>query len=137
MNWMIDDYFVAIGAVAGFIAYNIYLRVELNYYIKHRQELTQLLYGYDPFESSTKLYWSDHFIMSGGINFGLIVAWRDKNHKKLPKEGLRIYAPNIMLDENYRTLTRNHPRLKSFLLAFVLIGLIAFGSAGAAFFLET
>ena len=128
---------VAIGAVVILISYAITYRLELNYYKKNRHELTQLLYGHDPFESEKKLYWSDQFIMFGGISFGLMIAWRAKNNKKLPKDGLLVFAPNIMENENYNTLSRNHPYLKKLQLAHLLIGLIAFGSICIAFLLET
>lgn len=136
MNLTIDDFFILVAAAAIFIAYPICLRIELNYFKKHRKELTQLLYGHDPFESETKLYWSDHMIMSVGIFFGLHMAWRHNNNMRISKDGLLVFAPNIMENHNYLTLTKNHPRLKSFWWAFVLIGLIGFGSAGIAYFLK-
>jgi len=136
MNLAIDDFFVVLGMAAMFIAYPIFLRIELNYFKKHRKELTQLLYGNDPFESETKLYWTDHMIMEGGVFFGLHMAWRHKKNMRVSKEGLRVFAPNIMEKDNYLTLTENHPKLRSFWWAFVLICLIGFGSIGIAYLLE-
>ena len=127
---------VAIGAVVFLISYAIFLRIELKYYLNHRLELTQLLYGHDPFESKIKLYWTDHMIMSVGIFFGLFVAWRERYNKRLPKEGLRIYAPNIMENGNYRMLEKNHPYLKKLQIAHLIIGLIGFSCGGLAFYIK-
>lgn len=137
MNLAIDDFFVVVGMATMLIAYPIFLRIELNYFKKHRKELTQLLYGHDPFESETKLYWTDHMIMSVGIFFGLHMAWRHNKNMRVSKEGLLVFAPNIMENDNYLTLTKNYPKLRSFWWAFVLIGLMGFGSIGIAYLLET
>ena len=112
---------VALGFIVIVASYAVIYRLELNYYKKHRQELTELLYGHDPFESKKKLYWSDQFIMFGGISYGLIVAWRDKGNKRLPKQGLMVFAPKIMEKQNYATLAKEHPYLKKLLLMHILI----------------
>lgn len=127
---------VAIGAGIFLISYPVFLRIEWKYYIKHRQELTQLLYGNDPFESDKKLYWTDHLMMSVGIFFGLFVAWREKNNKRLPKEGLTFFAPNILENGNYRTLSKNHPSLKKLQLAHLVIGLIFLACGGLAYYIK-
>lgn len=127
---------VSIGFVVFLISYAIAYRLERNYYKKNRQELTQLLYGHDPFESEKKLYWSDQFIMSVGTFFGLHMAWRHKKNMRVSKEGLLIFAPNIMENENYNTLSKNHPYLKKLFLADLVIGIIFFTSGGIAFFIK-
>lgn len=134
---MLPDYLMAIGAAALFIAYPIFLRLELNYYKKHRKELTHLLYEQDPFESEEKLYWTDHMIMSVGIFFGLHMAWRRKKNMRVSKEGLLVFAPNIMENDNYITLSINYPYLKKLQLAHFLIGVISFGSICIAYVLKT
>ena len=136
MSWDFYDYCMAIGAATLFVAYPVTYRLELNYYKKHRKELTQLLYGHDPFESEKKLYWSDQFIMSGGIFFGLHAAWRHKKNMRLPKEGLAVFAPKIMEDENYNTLSNNHPYLKKLFWAHFVILTILFTSGGLAFYIK-
>lgn len=132
-NWTAYDYFMAIGAIAGFIAYPIIYRMERNYFNKHRKELTDLLYGYDPWGKI--MSWSDHLLMGGSILAAFFGIWFSMNliqRRIAEQKATSPLAQNIYKNGNYLKLRNEHQKLGKieFAKAIVFIVLIGCGSIG-------
>jgi hypothetical protein len=105
-------YFGLIGAFGLFVVYPILYRLERNYFNKHRKELTDLLYGHDPWGKT--LSWSDHFLMAVAIwgTFLILRIKRKDIREKIASGKFEdVTAPNIFKNGNYLKLRNNHPFL--------------------------
>ena len=130
-------YFAYIVGFCLFIVYPIIYRMERNYFNKHRKELSDLLFGYDPW--SKTLSWSDHLLMIGAIGSTILIC-------RLPKKDIQqkiasgkfesVQAPNVFRNGNYLKLRSNHPRLEKFVMADILIFFVLLVCGGVGMLLE-
>jgi len=130
-------YFAFIGGFCGFIVYPILYRLERNYFNKHRKELTDLLYGYDPWGKT--LSWSDHLLMSGAIGATLLqmrVSRKDVQQKIAAGKFESVLAPNVFRNGNHLKLRNVHPRLERLTIAQLVLFVVILVCAGVGFSLQ-
>lgn len=134
---ILSDFFLWTGVFCGFVLYPILYRMERNYFNKHRKELSDLLFGYDPW--SKTLSWSDHLLMIGAIGSTFLLC-------RLPKKDVQqkiasgkfesVQAPNVFRNGNYLKLRNSHPRLEKFVMADILIFFVLLVCGGMVSILE-
>lgn len=130
-------YFGLIGAFGLFIVYPILYRLERNYFNKHRKELTDLLYGHDPWGKT--LSWSDHFLMAVAIwgTFLILRIKRKDIREKIASGKFEdMTAPNVFKNGNYLKLRNSHPRLERLSIAQLVLFVVILVCAGVGFSLE-
>jgi hypothetical protein len=130
-------YFALIVGFCGFIVYPILYRIKRNYFNKHRKELTDLLYGYDPWGKT--LSWSDHLLMSvaiGGTFLQLRITRKDIREKIASGKFEDVTAPNIFKNGNYLKLRSAHPLLEKLSMAELLMFVVILVCAGVGMLLE-
>ena len=124
-------YFALLGGVFLFIVYPILYRIKRNYFNKHRKELTDLLYGYDPWGKT--LSWSDHLLMAAAISgtFLLLRVKRKDIREKIASGKFEsALAPNVFRNGNYLKLRRDHPLLEKLSIAELVMFVVILVCAG-------
>jgi hypothetical protein len=130
-------YFVLSAGLYFFIAYPILYRIERNYFNKHRKELTNLLYGYDPWGQT--LSWADHLLMTGaaGTTFSICRLPRKNVQEKIANGTFKnALAPNAFRNGNHQKLRDSHQRLEKLLMTDFAAGIAFFTCLAIGLLLE-
>lgn len=133
----LSTYFVLSSGLYFFIAYPIIYRIERNYFKKHRKELTNLLYGHDPWGQT--LSWADHLLMAGaaGTTFSIYRLPRKDIQKKIANGTfINILAPNAFKNGNHIKLRESHQRLENILMTDFAAGIFFFTILAIGLLLE-